>query len=60
MVIDYRKLNAMTILDGFPLSRQDEILKALTGSQCTVKARQGKFHPDNVLKEHFTPVPPDG
>ena len=33
MVIDYRKLNAMTIPDEFPLPRQDEILQALTGSQ---------------------------
>ena len=33
MVIDYRRLNAMTVPDEFPLPRQDEILQALTGSQ---------------------------
>ncbi len=33
MVIDYRKLNAMTIPDEFPLPRQEEILQSLTGAQ---------------------------
>jgi hypothetical protein len=33
MVIDYRKLNEITIPDEFPLPRQEEILQALTGSQ---------------------------
>ena len=33
MVIDYRRLNAMTVPDEFPLPRQEEILQALTGSQ---------------------------
>ena len=30
MVINYQRLNAMTIPDEFPLPRQDEILQALT------------------------------
>ena len=33
MVIDYRKLNAVTIPDEFPLPRQEDILQALTGAQ---------------------------
>ena len=33
MVIDYCRLNAMTIPDEFHLPHQDEILQALTGSQ---------------------------
>ena len=33
MVIDYRRLNAITIPDEFPLPRQEDILQALTGSQ---------------------------
>jgi hypothetical protein len=33
MVIDYRKLNSMTIPDEFPLPKQEDILQALTGSQ---------------------------
>jgi hypothetical protein len=31
--VDYRKLNAMTIPDEFPIPRQKEILQALSGSQ---------------------------
>jgi len=33
MVIDYRKLNEMTISDEFPLPKQEDILQALEGSQ---------------------------
>ena len=33
MVIDYWKLNAVTIADEFPLPRQEEILQVLTGAQ---------------------------
>ena len=33
MVVDYRKLNAVTIPDEFPLPRQEEILHALSGAQ---------------------------
>ena len=33
MVIDYQKLNAVTIPDEFPLPRQEDILQALTGAQ---------------------------
>jgi hypothetical protein len=33
MVIDYRKLNEITIPDEFPLPRQEDILQTLTGSQ---------------------------
>jgi hypothetical protein len=31
--VDYRKLNAMTVPDEFPIPRQKEILQALSGSQ---------------------------
>lgn len=31
--VDYRKLNAVTIPDKFPISRQSEILSALSGAQ---------------------------
>ena len=33
MVIDYRKLNEISISDEFPLSKQEDILQALKGSQ---------------------------
>ena len=33
MVIDYRKLNEITISDEFPLPKQEDILHALEGSQ---------------------------
>jgi hypothetical protein len=33
MVIDYGKLNEMTISDEFPLPNQEDILQALEGSQ---------------------------
>lgn len=33
MVVDYRKLNEMTIPDEFPLPKQEDILQALTGTQ---------------------------
>jgi hypothetical protein len=33
MVIDYQKLNEMAISDEFPLSKQEDILQALEGSQ---------------------------
>ena len=33
MVIDYRKLNGITISDEFPLPKQEDILQALEGSQ---------------------------
>lgn len=33
LVVDYRKLNAMTIPDEFPIPRQTEIIQALSGSQ---------------------------
>ena len=33
MVIDYRKLNEITISDEFPLPKQKDILQALEGSQ---------------------------
>lgn len=33
MVIDYRKLNEMTIPDEFPLPKQEDIMNALSGSQ---------------------------
>jgi hypothetical protein len=33
MVVDYRKLNELTIPDEFPLPRQEDILQTLTGSQ---------------------------
>ena len=31
--IDYRKLNLLTIADGFPIPRQSDILQALSGAQ---------------------------
>ena len=33
MVVDYRKLNEIAISDEFPLSKQEDILQALKGSQ---------------------------
>ena len=33
MVIDYRKLNEITISDEFPLPKQEDIFQALEGSQ---------------------------
>lgn len=33
LVVDYRKLNAHTIPDEFPIPRQSEIIQALSGSQ---------------------------
>ena len=33
MVIDYWKLNEITISDEFPLPKQEDILRALEGSQ---------------------------
>ncbi|THH26480.1 hypothetical protein EUX98_g7699 [Antrodiella citrinella] len=33
MVIDYRKLNEMTIPDEFPLPKQEDIMNALSGAQ---------------------------
>ena len=33
LVVDYRKLNANTIPDEFPIPRQSEIIQALSGSQ---------------------------
>ena len=33
MVIDYRKLNEMAVLNKFPLPKQEDILQALEGSQ---------------------------
>ena len=33
LVIDYRKLNAKTIPDEFPIPRQSEIIQALSGAQ---------------------------
>ena len=33
MVVDYRKLNEIAILDEFPLPKQEDILQALEGSQ---------------------------
>ncbi|RDB18869.1 hypothetical protein Hypma_014481 [Hypsizygus marmoreus] len=33
LVVDYRKLNAQTIPDEFPIPRQSEIIQALSGSQ---------------------------
>ena len=33
MVVDYRKLNDMTVPDEFPLPRQEDIMRSLTGAQ---------------------------
>ena len=33
LVVDYRKLNSLTIPDEFPIPRQTEIIQALSGSQ---------------------------
>ena len=33
LVVDYRKLNAHTIPDKFPIPHQTEIIQALSGSQ---------------------------
>jgi hypothetical protein len=33
LAVDYRKLNALTVADEFPIPRQSEIIQALSGSQ---------------------------
>ena len=33
LAVDYRKLNAETVPDEFPIPRQSEIIQALSGSQ---------------------------
>ncbi|SJL14652.1 uncharacterized protein ARMOST_18117 [Armillaria ostoyae] len=57
--IDYRKLNAITILDEFPIPRQADILAALSGSQALssldalAEFMQLKLHEDNIEKTAF-------
>ena len=51
--IDYRKVNAVTLADEYPLPRQTDILRTLLGSQwlSTFDALSG-FHQLEVVKEH--------
>ncbi|SJL16565.1 uncharacterized protein ARMOST_20091 [Armillaria ostoyae] len=57
--VDYRKLNALTIPDEFPIPRQMDILAALLGSQVlsSLDALSGftqlKLHPDDLEKTAF-------
>ena len=57
--VDYRKLNAVTIPDEFPIPRQTEILSSLAGSQVlsSLDALSGftqlEVHPDHIEKTAF-------
>jgi hypothetical protein len=57
--VDYRKLNAATIADEFPLPRQSEILQSLSGAQVlsSLDALSGfnqlEMSPDDVEKTAF-------
>ena len=53
MVIDYRKLNEITISDEFPLLKQEDIIQALGGSQwlSTLAALAGFTQVEVELKE---------
>jgi hypothetical protein len=57
--VDYRRLNAATIADEFPIPRQSDIMAALAGSQVlsTLDALSGflqlEVHPDDVEKTAF-------
>jgi hypothetical protein len=57
--VDYRKLNAATISDEFPIPRQSDIMAALSGAQVlsTLDALSGflqlEVHPDDVEKTAF-------
>jgi hypothetical protein len=57
--VDYRKLNAVTIADKFPILRQSEILSLLAGSQVlsSLDALSGftqlEINPDHVKKTTF-------
>lgn len=57
--VDYRKLNAVTVPDEFPIPRQTEILSALSGAQVlsSLDALSGftqlEMHPDDVEKTAF-------
>jgi hypothetical protein len=57
--VDYRKLNAVTIADEFPIPRQTEILSSLAGSQVvsSLDALSGftqlEINPDHVKKTAF-------
>jgi hypothetical protein len=59
LCIDYRKLNAATIADEFPIPRQSEILSSLSGAQVlsSLDALAGftqlEMHPDDVEKTAF-------
>ena len=57
--VDYRKLNAATTPDEFPIPRQSEILQSLSGAQVlsSLDALSGftqlELHPDNIEKTAF-------
>ena len=57
--IDYRKLNAVTVPDEFPIPRQSEILQSLSGAQVlsSLNALSGftqlELDPDDVEKTAF-------
>jgi hypothetical protein len=57
--VDYRRLNAATVADEFPIPRQSDIMAALSGAQVlsTLDALSGflqlEIHPDDVEKTAF-------
>jgi hypothetical protein len=57
--VDYRKLNAVTIADEFPIPRQSEILQSLSGSQVLSSLdalagfNQMEIDPEDVEKTAF-------
>ena len=63
LCIDYRKLNAVTPKDSFPLPRIDDALESLTGSKCftTLDLQSGYlsrklplFHMLDYINLHIT------
>ncbi|MEO0804518.1 MAG: retropepsin-like aspartic protease/reverse transcriptase, partial [Cyanobacteria bacterium J06642_2] len=59
MCIDYRPLNRLTIKNGYPIPRIDELMDQIAGSRCfssmdlTAGYHQLVLHPDDVEKTAF-------